>query len=156
MSGHLRVLVVEDDASIGELIVEVLRSEGYRTRRVEDGRAAIAALHEEQPLALVLDMGLPLVDGAEVARTSRRLFDGRVPIVVVTANGHAEADAREVGASGFLTKPFDVDELVAVLRRSLRGIESLHQDEIDARERHALEHDAARERHGSLRRQRSL
>lgn len=155
MSGHLRVLVVEDDAGIGELIVELLRSEGYPTRHVGDGRAAIAALHAEQPLALVVDMGLPLVDGAEVARTSRRLYDGQVPIIVVTADGHAEDDAREIGASGFLAKPFDVDELVAVLRRSLRGIESLHQDEIDARERHALEHDAARERGGSLRRQRS-
>ncbi|HEY6958030.1 MAG TPA: response regulator [Candidatus Limnocylindria bacterium] len=155
MSGHRSVLVVEDDSSIGELIVELLRSEGYRTRHAGDGRAAIASLHEEQPLALIVDMGLPFVDGAEVARTSRRLYDGHVPIIVVTADGHAEAHARELGASGFLTKPFDVDELVSVVRRSLRGIESLHQDEIDARERHALEHDAARERRGSLRRQRS-
>src|SRR5512146_3264833 len=86
MSGHLRVLVVEDDANIGELIVELLWSEGFPTRRVEDGRAAIAALHEEQPLALIVDMGLPLVDGGEVARTSRRMYDGHVPIIVVTAD----------------------------------------------------------------------
>lgn len=155
MSDHLRILVVEDDDGIGELIVDLLRSEGYRAERVSDGRAAIAALHAERPLALIVDMGLPLVSGGEVARVSRRLYDGHVPIVVVSANGHAEADAREIGASGFLAKPFDIDELIAVLRRSLRTVESLHQDEIYARERHALEHDAARERGGTLRRQRS-
>lgn len=155
MSGHLEILVVEDDENIGALIVDLLRVEGYRARWLGDGAAGVAALHAERPLALVVDMGLPLVDGAEVARTSRRLYDGQVPVIVVTANGHAEADAREIGASGFLAKPFDVDELLAVLRRSLRGIESLHHDEIQSRERHALERDAARERQGSLRRQRS-
>lgn len=156
MSRHLRILVVEDDPGIGELIVDLLGSEGYRTRHVLDGRAAIAALREERPLAMLVDMGLPYVHGGEVARESRRLYDGSVPIIVVTADGHAEADAREIGASGFLTKPFDVDELIAVLHRSLRGIESLRRDEIEARERRAIEHDASRERRGSLRRQRSI
>ncbi len=155
MSRNLRILVVEDDPGIGELIVDLLRSEGFRARHVLDGRAAIDALREERPLAMLVDMGLPYVHGGEVARESRRLYDGNVPIIVMTADGHAEVDAREIGASGFLGKPFDVEELLAVLRRSLRGIESLRRDEIEARERRAIDRDAARERRGTLRRQRS-
>lgn len=145
------VLVVEDDPTIRAFVTEALADAGYAIREAADGREAIDELHRERPLALVLDVGLPSVDGVDVARTSRTLYDGDVPIVITSASGHAEQDAREVGASGFLRKPFLVDELEAVLGRALAGRESLTLSQREIADRRALERDAMRERRGVLR-----
>ena len=145
------VLVVEDDPVIRAFVTEALADACYPVREASDGAAAIDELHRERPLALVLDVGLPIVDGVDVARATRMLYDGDVPIVIISANGHAEQDAREVGASGFLRKPFLVDELEAVLGRALAGRESLTVAQLEISDRRALERDAKRERRGLLR-----
>lgn len=147
------VLVVEDDPAIRSFVSEALRDAGYRVAQAADGQEALDSLHREQPLAMVLDIGLPLVDGTDVARLSRQLYDGDVPIIVMSANGQAESDAREVGASGFLRKPFLVDELEAILGRALAGRESLSIGQREIADRRALDRDARRERAGVMRRQ---
>lgn len=145
------VLVVEDDPTIRAFVREALTDACYAVREAMDGAAAIDELHRERPLALVLDVGLPVVDGVDVARASRMLYDGDVPIVIISASGHAEQDAREVGASGILRKPFLVDELEAVLGRALAGRESLTLSQLEIADRRALERDAKRERGRVLR-----
>ena len=135
-----RVLIVEDDDSIRSLVVEVLQDAGYDTLAVADGASAIDALWRERPLAIVLDIGLPVFDGRGVAQLARTRHRG-VPIVVVTANLNAALDAREIGASSCVTKPFDVDTFLAAVRRATRGAESLGQDRIDTRERRAREQE---------------
>jgi DNA-binding response OmpR family regulator len=145
-----RVLVVEDDESIRDLVVEILTDAGYATHAVGDGESAIAALWRERPLAIVLDVGLPIFDGHGVAQLARTRHRG-VPIVVVTANYQAELDAREIGATTFVTKPFDVDTLLGAVRRATRSAESLSQDRIDTRDRRAREHDREAAKRGASR-----
>lgn len=151
MTQRPAVLVVEDDASIRAFVTDALIEAGYAVREASDGAAALDALHQERPLALVLDLGLPYVDGTAVARASRTLYDGDVPIVVISARPDAELDAREVGASGLLRKPFLIEELESVLGRALAGRDSLTLDQREVADRRALERDASRR--GVLRRQ---
>lgn len=125
MSASLPILVVEDDPHIREFVSIALQDAGYRVAKAADGEAAVEWLRGAQPEALVLDMGLPLVDGAEVARISRALYDGAVPIVIVSAKGDLAAEARELGASAFLRKPFLIEELESVLARAIGSRDSL-------------------------------
>lgn len=147
-----RVLVVEDDPAIRSLVVELLADDGLSARQASDGEEAVSALEHEKPLAIVLDINLPFLEGTEVARVSRERYGRDVPIIVATANEHAEHNAREMGASGFVTKPFDANDLLSVLHRSLRGVESLDQSRNDVRDRRALDDDARRENRVELRR----
>ena len=151
MTPRRDILVVEDDPSIRTFVRDALEEAGYAVREAPDGAAALDALHREQPLALVLDLGLPYVDGTAVARASRTLYDGDVPIVVMSARPDADLDAREVGASGLLRKPFLLEELESVLGRALAGRESLTVDQREIADRRALDRDASRR--GALRRQ---
>jgi DNA-binding response OmpR family regulator len=124
--GGARIVVAEDDPPIRELICEQLSREGYRVRGASDGHAALRAVREEADL-LVLDLGLPGIDGLDVARTLQR--EGRsLPIVMLTGRV-AEVDrivGFELGADDYVCKPFSPRELAgrvkAVLRRSsVRG-----------------------------------
>ncbi|MEV6812655.1 response regulator [Micromonospora sp. NPDC051296] len=104
------VLLVEDDDSIAEPLVEGLARYGIRARRVATGAAALAAPRADMVL---LDLGLPDIDGIEVCRTLRH--DADLPVIMLTARG-GEADrvlGLELGADDYLTKPFSLRELVA-------------------------------------------
>ncbi|NUP51037.1 MAG: response regulator, partial [Catenulispora sp.] len=116
------VLVVEDDATVAEVVAAYLAREGYRVRRATDGPAAVAAARERLPDLVLLDLMLPGFDGYEVHRRIRDL--GEVPVIMLTARGE-EGDrilGLEVGADDSVTKPFSPRELVmraaSVLRRS--------------------------------------
>ncbi|WP_308013912.1 response regulator transcription factor [Streptantibioticus parmotrematis] len=114
----LRVLVVEDDAGIADSLVRGLDGAGYEARSVGSGRAALAAA--PQPDVVLLDLGLPDIDGVEVCRLLRRGSD--VAIIVVTARGE-EGDrvvALDEGADDYLVKPFGLAELLARVRAVLR------------------------------------
>lgn len=150
MTPRRDILLVEDDPSIRAFVRDALTEAGYPVRVAVDGAEALDSLHHEQPLALVLDLGLPYVDGTAVARASRTLYDGDVPIVVISARPDAELEAREVGASGLLRKPFLVEELESVVGRALAGRDSLTLDQREVADRRALDRDARR---GTLRRQ---
>jgi two-component system chemotaxis response regulator CheY len=115
MSGSHRVLVVEDDEGIRDMMEMVLDSEGYEVVSATNGIMALALLEEERPDLILLDMRMPGMDGWEFARRYAELPDPRPPIVVVTAAQDAARRATEIAAQGYLAKPFGIDELLEVI-----------------------------------------
>jgi two-component system, OmpR family, response regulator MprA len=115
-----RVLVVEDDPPIAEVLQRSLRMEGYDVRTSGDGREALDAAHAFLPDLVVLDLGLPGLDGVEVARRLRANDD--TPILMLTARDALEArvEGLDSGADDYLVKPFERRELLARMRALLR------------------------------------
>ena len=119
-----RILVVEDEDSIADLIALYLRREGLEVSRVRDGEAALAVLSTQSPAAVVLDVGLPGIDGTEVCRRMRAAHDW-TPILFCTARDD-EVDrvlGLELGADDYITKPFSPRELTARVKVALRHAE---------------------------------
>jgi DNA-binding response OmpR family regulator len=115
-----RVLVVEDDQDIADVLQRSLRMEGYEVRIAGDGLAALDEAHGFLPDVVILDLGLPRLDGIEVARELRR--DDDVPILMLTARDALEArvEGLDSGADDYLVKPFERQELLARIRALLR------------------------------------
>jgi two-component system KDP operon response regulator KdpE len=114
------VLVVDDEAPITRALSAALTTRGYRARTAANGRQALDAAATDDPAAVILDLGLPDIDGLEVLHRLRAWSD--VPVIVLTAEG---ADERKVqalddGADDYVTKPFSTPELLARLRVALR------------------------------------
>ena len=117
----MRVLLVEDDAMIGEAVLQALRDAALAADWVQDGAAALAALAFNEHDAVLLDLGLPRKDGLEVLREYRSR-GGAAPIIIVTARDAVEdrIAGLDLGADDYLVKPFDVGELLARLRAVVR------------------------------------
>ena len=115
-----RVLVVEDDEEIALVLQRSLRLEGYEVRIVGDGETALDQSAAFNPDLVILDLGLPKLDGIEVARRLRSADD--VPILMLTARDALESrvDGLDSGADDYLVKPFERQELLARLRALLR------------------------------------
>src|SRR4051794_2346320 len=115
-----RVLVVEDDGDIAEVLRRSLRLEGYDVRLAGDGAQALDESSLFEPDAVVLDLGLPRMDGVEVARRLRS--EGDVPILMLTARDGVDArvEGLDSGADDYVVKPFERQELLARLRALLR------------------------------------
>jgi len=117
------VLVVDDEPKIVQLARDYLEHAGFSVASASDGREALASFRANAPDLIVLDLGLPLVDGLDVARAVRKTSN--VPIVMLTGRGD-EADrvaGLELGADDYVTKPFSPKELVARVRAVLRRAE---------------------------------
>jgi len=113
----MRILVVEDDASISELIECELRDEGGHEVRVAcNGVQALSILAEWRPNVVLLDMLMPVMDGWAFAREYRNREGAPAPIVVMTATADAAERAKQVSAAGVLAKPFDLQSLHAVVQ----------------------------------------
>jgi len=115
-----RILIVEDDMQIARNLRDFLEVAGFEATVVGDGSAALASARGERPDLVVLDLGLPGMDGLDVARELRR--GSTIPIVMLTARGE-ESDrivGLELGADDYLVKPFSPRELVARVRAVLR------------------------------------
>ena len=119
-----KILIVDDDVNISELISLYLIKECYETKCVEDGESALTAFHSWSPNLVLLDLMLPGMDGYQVCREIRR--ESQVPIIMLSAKGEVfdKVLGLELGADDYILKPFDSKELVArvkaVLRRSVR------------------------------------
>ncbi len=117
----MRILLVEDDAALGEGIRTALKPEGYTVDWLQDGASALHALSHESFDLAVLDLGLPRLDGLEVLKRLRSAGNA-IPVLVLTARD-ATSDriaGLDAGADDYLVKPFDVNELKARLRALLR------------------------------------
>jgi two-component system response regulator ResD len=115
-----RILVVDDEPTVREVVQQYLEREGYRVQAAEDGPTALAAFSAGIPDLIVLDLMLPGVDGLEECRQVRA--NGATPIIMLTAKGH-ESDrivGLELGADDYVVKPFSPRELVARVRSVLR------------------------------------
>ena len=119
-----QVLVVDDEPKIVEVVGDYLRRAGFSVTSAADGEAAVASARARPPDLVVLDLGLPGLDGLDVARELRRT--SRMPIIMLTARGE-ETDrvlGLELGADDYLVKPFSPRELVARVRAVLRRTEA--------------------------------
>lgn len=115
-----RILIVEDDIAIGNLIKMTLSTQQYEYDLAADGKSAIQKTLSLKPDLIILDLGLPDMDGADVIKSI--LSWSQIPIIVVSARGE-ESDkiqALDAGADDYVTKPFSVDELLARIRAALR------------------------------------
>jgi DNA-binding response OmpR family regulator len=117
----VRVLVVEDDEEIAQVLQRSLRLEGYEVKLAADGVEGLEEAHIFLPDLIVLDLGLPRLDGVDVARRLRADGD-EVPILMLTARDALESrvEGLDVGADDYLVKPFERQELLARLRALLR------------------------------------
>jgi two-component system KDP operon response regulator KdpE len=117
-----RILLVDDDVSIQRAVAPLLRSRGYHVEVVGTGVEGIAAVAERAPDLIVLDLGLPDLEGVEVCRRMREHI--KAPIVILSArSGEAEkVAALDLGADDYVTKPFGAEELLARIRVALRRV----------------------------------
>ena len=126
MTASKRVLLVEDDADIAEIVALHLRDEGYAVVTATDGPAGLKLLEQHAWDALVLDLMLPGLDGLEICRRARSM-ERYTPIIITSARGSEthRVLGLEIGADDYLAKPFSVLELVARVRALLRRIDAL-------------------------------
>ena len=117
-----RILIVEDDDDIVDVLRRTLRAEGYEVRSAHDGPEALEDLVDFSPDLVVLDLGLPGIDGIEVCDRIRNSENSEVPILMLTARADAEdrVTGLDSGADDYLVKPFDRAELLARIRALLR------------------------------------
>jgi two-component system KDP operon response regulator KdpE len=121
-SNGARVLIVDDESAILRVLRTNLKAHGFRVEEAETGETALASLQRSRPDLIILDLGLPDIEGAEVIRNVRSESD--TPIIVLSVRG-AERDkvqALDLGADDYLTKPFGADELLARIRVALRHV----------------------------------
>jgi two-component system, OmpR family, KDP operon response regulator KdpE len=126
-----RILLVDDEVAIQRAVAPLLRSRGYDVDVVSTGREAVSAVADRNPDLIVLDLGLPDLEGIEVCRRIRRA--SKAPIVVLSARGgEAEKVAvLDVGADDYVTKPFGSEELLARIRVALRRLEDREGPEVE-------------------------
>jgi two-component system KDP operon response regulator KdpE len=119
-----RILIVDDEPNIIGAVAPLLRARGYDVLSAMSGRAALEAIDRDKPDLIVLDLGLPDIDGVEVTRRVRETLS--VPILVLSARSgeRDKVSALDAGADDYVTKPFGAEELLARIRATLRRVEN--------------------------------
>jgi CheY-like chemotaxis protein len=114
-----RILIVDDDESIRQIVHMCLSDEGYEVVEASNGQAALALVEDFQPSLILLDLRMPVMDGWEFARRYQALPGPHVPIVAFIAALNAEQECADLPTAGILNKPFDLDELLQAVRTQL-------------------------------------
>lgn len=129
-NSKLRVLIVDDDAHIAELVALYMEKEGYETYEVHNGSDAMEAFKKFDPHIVLLDIMLPGIDGYQVCRQIRQL--NNTPIIMLTAKGETfdKVLGLEMGADDYMVKPFDSKELVARVKAVLRRYDTKRENEV--------------------------
>lgn len=129
MGEKQRILIVDDDKHIAELISLYLEKEGYETKEVYDGREAVQTEKTYQPHLVLLDLMLPGLDGYQVCTEVRK--ESRVPIIMLTAKGETfdKVLGLELGADDYIVKPFEPKEMVARVKAVLRRFAPIHESD---------------------------
>ena len=117
------ILAVDDDIDLLGMVQLLLEDAGYRVATAADGQEALEKVAAELPDLILLDMKMPGMNGWEFARVFRERYNHLTPIVVLTAAEDARKRAAEVGADGYLGKPFDIDDLVRIVERHVKPTE---------------------------------
>lgn len=127
-----RILVVDDEPHLVRTLAINLRARDYEVEAAGDGRSALQAVHDQTPDLVILDLGLPDIDGVEVLRRIRDA--SQVPVIVLSARTDSidKVEALDLGADDYVTKPFAVDELLARIRVALRRNQDEHAPALDA------------------------
>lgn len=125
MAAKQKILIVDDDTNIAELISLYLTKECYETKMVHDGESALKELNLFQPNLILLDLMLPGMDGYQVCREVRT--KSQVPIIMLSAKGEVfdKVLGLELGADDYIVKPFDTKELVARVKANLRRCQQI-------------------------------
>ncbi|NQY26260.1 MAG: response regulator transcription factor [Piscirickettsiaceae bacterium] len=113
----MQVLLIEDDIALAKALIQTLSHEGFTVNHLAQGKLAINAVKMELPDIVILDLGLPDIDGTDVLKAFRKV-SADLPVLVLTARASLEDKIRglDLGADDYLAKPFEVDELLARLR----------------------------------------
>jgi len=114
---HKMILVIDDDQDLLDLVALMLESVGYRVETAINGLAGLQAVQHAKPDLILLDIKMPVISGQEFAREFYAHYDSSTPIVVITASESAQQRAKEIGASGWIGKPFDLDVLINTVGR---------------------------------------
>jgi DNA-binding response OmpR family regulator len=119
------ILVVDDDPAIRDVVVDILAMSDYLVKTATNGAEALDQIRADRPAAVLLDLMMPVMDGWEFLRRCRAQdLYAQIPVVVMSAARDVALAARELGAQAYLTKPFDMDAVVAVVDRLVSGVPS--------------------------------
>ena len=139
MSKDIKILIVEDDENLRFLVVHRLKSEGYQVSETGDGITAIEIINTEKPDIVLLDWMLPHKEGSEVCEEVRKKgFEGLIIMMTAKAQDVDKIDAYQFGASDYVTKPFNMDVLVAMLESKVKFL--LNADKSEIHRFGAMEH----------------
>ena len=114
-----KVLVVEDDPDLREMVQWLLEEEGFLVETAENGKEALDYAIVNKPSVVLLDMTLPIIDGYGVAAGLHKVYGDHLPILMMTADGHAVEKSGRIGAIGSISKPFELEDLVNAVRAVL-------------------------------------
>lgn len=115
------ILVIDDDREFRSIIQEALEEDGLTVDAAADGWQGLKVARERPPALVVLDWGLPLMNGGEVASRLRATLGDDLRIVLITADGRAAEKAKQARASAYLAKPLDLDTFISTVRQCLRA-----------------------------------
>lgn len=113
------ILVVDDEVNIVDLISEVLNEEGYPVRRAHDGTSALAQIRSAPPALMLLDMSMPDMAGTTLLRHVRASHNNDIAVIIMTAGAHSPDALAAQGATGYLAKPFELEDLLDCVARYL-------------------------------------
>ena len=117
-----KILIAEDDKAIIEVVKIILENEGYEVLQASQGKHIFAALEEHSPDMVLLDIWLFGEDGGQIARTIKSKPQTKdTPIVIMSANNETEKITKEAGADDFLLKPFNIEDLLYIVRKHIKS-----------------------------------